>query len=247
MSGRKSSGRLFLLSPIQESPKNHFLRITVFSLCILAIGYVGASEEDELRELAERHRLEARKSSGDEAVRLLEEAEALERQALQIIRDPKVRQPRDRVRDREREAQAILEKLANLEEYRKQMATELRDDHPEIVKTVRAIETLKTELNELTIGEHPQEPREREEIARRIEHLHGAAGHLDEAGLPDMARELRQQAENLERELHQRQPGGADRELLRELMEQMRDMKQEVEKLRDEVAELREQLPRANK
>jgi hypothetical protein len=221
----------------------HFLRITVFSLCILAIGYVGASEEDELRELAERHRLEARKSSGDEAVRLLNEAEALERQALQIAQEKKARQPRDR----EREAQAILEKLANLEEYRKQMATELRDDHPEIVKTVRAIETLKTELNELTMGEHPQEPREREEIARRIEHLHGAAGHLDEAGLPDMARELRQQAENLERELHQRQPGGADRELLRELMEQMRDMKQEVEKLRDEVAELREQLPRANK
>jgi hypothetical protein len=57
MSERKPSGSLFLLSPIQESPMKHFLRITVFSLCILAIGYSSASELDELRERAEQHRL----------------------------------------------------------------------------------------------------------------------------------------------------------------------------------------------
>jgi chromosome segregation ATPase len=204
----------------------------------LALGFVGASEEDELRERAERNRQEARKSSESEADRLRQEAEELERHA-QIQRERAAREHARNEGGRERELSALRERLQDLHRMQEVVLQKLGEDHPQSQAIRRQIAVLEEEQRELS--GHPHRPRE--ESARKIEHLHAAAEHLEEAGNPDMARELRKQAENLERELRNRRPEEPEgQEMLRQLGEQMRDMKQEIETLRDEVKVLREEL-----
>lgn len=68
----------------------------------------------------------------------------------------------------------------------------------------------------------------------RIEHLHIAAEHLDMAGFDDQANELRERAEDMERELH-RDDNHRVGEVLEELMRQIRELRIEVRELRNEI------------
>ncbi len=64
--------------------------------------------------------------------------------------------------------------------------------------------------------------------------------------MPDLAREVRQRAEDMERELHRRQDAEAA-EMVHHLGEELRDVRREIERLRDQVAELRAELKESAK
>jgi hypothetical protein len=82
---------------------------------------------------------------------------------------------------------------------------------------------------------------ERRQHAERLEHLHIAAEHLDHAGLHEIARDVRGQAEALERDLHGHERDHEDElhHMLREMREHMEALTREVESLRGEVNRMR--------
>jgi len=94
------------------------------------------------------------------------------------------------------------------------------------------------------------EPRPHHEEAEvRMHHLRVAAENLDRAGMRDQANELREQAEEIERDLHEQRERHHEREHgepegrghleaeIRELHEMVQDLRREVEELRDELNE----------
>jgi cell division protein FtsL len=212
----------------------HSLMFLLFAAIVGSALSVWQMEESGRAEVAQQNRLQAA------------EEEAAESHDHDLDRDHHPRHaeghhahhPTHQAADREREMQVIRQKVQELERYRKRIAMELAANHPELLLVAKQIETMEAQFKALANLEHGEQ-NHRQQIARKIEHLRAASEHVEQAGMPDLARELRNQAENLERERNQQpgDPGG--HEGLRELMEQMRDMKQELQKLRSEVAELR--------
>ncbi len=92
---------------------------------------------------------------------------------------------------------------------------------------------------------------ELEELERRIRHIHAAAENLEQAGQHDLARELHEKAEQMQRELHrelqerERSAGrnrDQERPPLDEVVAAIKELRSEVQRLRNEVKELRELL-----
>jgi len=79
------------------------------------------------------------------------------------------------------------------------------------------------------------------EIARRIEHMQLAAENLEQAGMHEQARNLHQQAEQMERELHRTREGegsGHGEQVERE----MRELHGVIDQLKNEIEQLKAEL-----
>jgi uncharacterized protein YlxW (UPF0749 family) len=92
---------------------------------------------------------------------------------------------------------------------------------------------------------------EAEEVERRIHHLHEAAGHLDIAGYGEWADEVRRVAEEMERELHERDDRGRHDDEghhdelvahVKELTHAFKRMHRHVEELTEVVHDLQERV-----
>lgn len=95
---------------------------------------------------------------------------------------------------------------------------------------------------------HREAQREREhqleQQRQRIENMHVAARHLEEAGLRDMAHQVHQRAKEQEHHLrkqrerarHHEQPHQEVLEILHQLRNEVRELKQEVRELRESVS-----------
>jgi hypothetical protein len=92
--------------------------------------------------------------------------------------------------------------------------------------------------------EHEHHEHEAIELEQRIHHLHEAAENLERAGCPDMAHEVIQQAERLERELERHHALSNPERMLWEIHEMLHDMRREMSSLREEIRDLRERLER---
>ena len=90
----------------------------------------------------------------------------------------------------------------------------------------------------------PRRPDELREIARRIQHMHCAAENLIHAGERDLARDLHERAEDMERELQRRREHNETRHRgighaeLREIHGAIHELRREIGQLRDQVNEL---------
>lgn len=214
----------------------HLWGFVVVGLVVVGMGWVWAAEKAELqtRAVAERE-ADARRA---QEVAAREERERMERQHDE-------EHERHQAERRERELAGIREMLRELHERKERLLTNFGENHPEVKDVQHQIRALEKELEQSKppVFDHPR-PNPREELAGKIEHLHAAAEHLHQAGMPDMARELHEQAEAMERELHRQHEGHEPDHRLGEVMEVVQDLRREMERLRDEVAELREQLQR---
>jgi hypothetical protein len=77
---------------------------------------------------------------------------------------------------------------------------------------------------------------EHNEAIERLERMHVAADHLSEAGLHEIAEQVRHHAEEFKRDLHRQQPHQED---VRRVTDELRE---HLDALRREVGELREQV-----
>jgi len=77
-----------------------------------------------------------------------------------------------------------------------------------------------------------------EEAGRRIKHLRAAAENLHAAGVDDLARNLMEKAEMMERELREAKMG-----MLKEAeRREVEDLRREIGRLRDELSEVRQRI-----
>lgn len=199
----------------------------------------------------------------DEKPKPSAEAEATERARNEEASEKKRRLAEERAQDKRREQERREEELGRM----KQELGALREkaQHPETPEEARA--ELKREIQQLesrlkqAVGEQtpvkkgeakpggkpelPPELRERAEqlelASRRIKHVRAAAENLMAAEMPDMARELLQRAEGMEREV-----AAGKEELMRKVQGQQPGTKQppqgEAEALRNENRQLQNEL-----
>ncbi len=211
------------------------IKLIVISMASLSLtALVSAAETDEIR---------ARSEAGQPNVTETAErgpsgeAETLERKAREMlveaerIRNHAADQRKAEMRERKR----LLENL-----YREERELEeLADRGDRLADVRRQAERVELELRALARQPHRGPANPHEAIARRLQHMRFAVEHLNQAGLPDVARRVAQRAEEMERQLHSKlpQPGGA---LMAEVMQQIDQMRNEIRRLRDQVDELRQ-------
>jgi hypothetical protein len=210
------------------------LGMVAFGLTALAVGLVWASEQEELQRQAERLQLEAQKADQEAATELQKRTDALAEQVRRIEKERTEKLRAMSAEEREKRALAIVDRVEDLEKMREALQRRLGEDHPQIDAITREMEVLQDEIREieLTFKKQPGE------AGVKIDHLRAAAEHLQQAGMPELAQEVRKRAEELERERGE----GIPPEALKQLQEQMRDVQTALSKLHAEVAELREQL-----
>ena len=113
-----------------------------------------------------------------------------------------------------------------------------------------AIKRFMEEYADQARRQHPEREREHEiELhQRRIENLHIAAKHLEEAGVHDLAHQIHREAENQETKLrehisktkhneHSPHPQRETHELLHQIKNEMKQLKMEVRELREIVSQ----------
>lgn len=198
----------------------HFLGLVLIGLVVIGMGWVWAAENSELEKRAIAQREADERHAREEAARV-------------------EREQADRRHREELEQEARHKSLHALELMREKLLSQLGDNHPRVQEVQQKIAILKEDIERRT---HHVKPNPREKMAEKIEHLHAAAEHLHQAGMPDLARELHERAEVMERELHRHHGEHEADHRLGEVMEVVQDLRREMEKLRDEVAEMREQL-----
>jgi hypothetical protein len=214
-----------------------------------------ASEADELRDrakamqkessvLADRGNMDEAKQLKQEAVKLLEAAEQLELKDKGFgqpgIEKKRARHPKQRLEDLLAQERKLKETNAS--------ESDLAEVREQIARTERELDLLRagrTEKPDLPPEFRPQ-IEQLEAATRRIHHLRVAAENLKLAEAHDLARELVERAEAMERDvqgakmqlaaqMHKRQGGDQVPDVIREL-------RAEVERLRAEVNELRQQV-----
>lgn len=195
------------------------LGFILVGLVVVGMGWVWASEKKELQ------------------IRVAAEREVAARAEREERRNLEERERAQNAR-RHREQDQIRETLEDLHHNREKLLAKFGEDHPQVQTVQRQIQTLERELEKH--HEH-HGTGHRNELAEKIEHLHAAAEHLDQAGVPDLARQLHERAEAMERQFHRHHAEQGSDHRLDEVLEMVKDLKQEVEKLRDEVAELRKE------
>ncbi len=136
---------------------------------------------------------------------------------------------KDAFKEAQQEISNLKEEIAELEE--------LQGDDPDYSSPNRGYDPpfvepgFRGEPDMPPMGE-PRHRGPRDEIQNRIEHMMQAARHLEEAGMRDRARDLREEAEEMAGE----QGGNHD---LRKLLHLVHELKSEMKGLRREVRELR--------
>lgn len=240
------------------------MRLSLLSgmmLSFLLLGYGGtllASEADELRERAKAMRKEAAGLAGrgheGEAEQLEKEAVKLHEAAERIELKAKGRGGRGNRSETERNLRHLKERLEDLLAKERSLRgadapeKELDEVREQIAGTEREIHALHTRHHGMV--ELPSELRTQAEkleaATRRIHHLHVAAENLKLAGAHDLAHQVMDKAEAMERdvqeakkqlatEMHKLHVGGHESDELREL-------RAEIERLRAEVKELRQKV-----
>ncbi len=146
----------------------------------------------------------------------------------------------------EQELAKLREQLGMQLKHQDSLAQTLSKSHPVYLMAQEKTSALQKLVQEKEAAHQMlrDQQSQQDQAARTIEHLRTAAEHLEQAQMPEMARELRLRALDLEREQLGGDSGNAD--ILKQLQEQMRDLRQAIKKLDEEVAGLREQLQKAN-
>jgi hypothetical protein len=236
-----------------------FVPMLVFAAFLLSFSATFGSEADELREKAKMARQEAAEKAGmarREAAELKkqgrnEEAEKVARKAAELAQAAE-----KAVADRPKVSPAEIEKLQGRLKALVEKQRQLKDAHaPErqikevaeqITKMERELQGLRAGARE-KMGPNPEEQRQREmvgqleEAAHRITHLRIAADHLRDAGMQDLAAEVMQQAEKMEREVHEAKTHmAAEAEHLGHV--ESGNIPVQLEELRREVGRLREEM-----
>ncbi len=221
-------------------------------------GVVRASQVDELREKAKAMRKEAsalaEKGNKEQAERLEKESMKLLEAAERMERKGKERgEKRDRP-DIDKEVRNLKERLNDLTAKERKMK-EAQAPKQEIAEVREQISGTERELDMIHLrhagkAELPPEYRPQAEkleaFARRIHHIRVAAENLKLAEAHDMAHQLMEKAEGMERELQEgKQRLAAEmqkRQVNNDGLEIVRDLRAENERLRSEVKELRQKV-----
>lgn len=168
-----------------------------------------ASEADELRAKAKavQHEAEVLAKEGRK-----EEAEKLFRHVKELLANAdkhEVKSPKSSDRDID-ELHQQLKAIAEKEEYAekakdKEALAELRKHRANIERDLaERREHHGRKIAPKHVGKHsPEMPEKLQEAARRLNHLHVAIENLRAAEMPDLAAQLAEKAEHMERELHQ--------------------------------------------
>lgn len=230
----------------------------ILGLLLLCGGVLFASEADELRERAKAMRKEASvlAERGNK-----EQAERLEREAGELLEAAERMELKTKGRgeqgDRpgiDKEVQRLKERLHDLLAQEKKLR-EANASEKELAAVREQIAGTERELHAIHAhhagpGELPPEFREQaeklESASRRIHHLRVAAENLKMAEAHDLARQLMDKAEAMEREVQEGKKRLAEevhkvhgREHGPDIV---RELKEEIERLRAEVKELRQQV-----
>jgi 6-pyruvoyl-tetrahydropterin synthase len=215
-------------------------------------GVLLASEADELRERANAIRKEAsvlsERGDADQAEQLKKEAKKLLEAAARLEvkekrrSEPKAEKiaghPKQRLQDLLAQERKLKESNAS--------ATELAEVREQIAGTERELEALRA--RRMGTGALPPEYQPQVEklhaAARRIHHLRIAAENLKLAEAHDLARQILEKAEVMERDVHEAKEQLAAELHKRRGAEQVpdviRDLRAEVERLRTQVEKLRQ-------
>jgi hypothetical protein len=222
--------------------------VTFVMLIVLAPRLI-ASEADELREkvqamkrqaaeLKERGRVKAAEDLARKAAELVEAAERMEGKRPKVSGE-EVEKLQGLLRDLREKQRRMKESGASPEE--------LAEMQVRIAKTEAELDRLHlVQRGYLAGGRAPERPRPEmmaklEEAGRKIKHLRIAAENLREAGADDIARQLMEKAEVMEREA---------REAKMRMMEEAKHrggpetggLPAQIEELRREVGRLREEM-----
>ncbi len=219
---------------------------SLFPLLVLLIGagFAAADEGDELHRKAETMRREARElvAAGDR-----EEAEQVERAAHRLLEEAaKLAHRHDgRKQTHALEIAELHQRLTQL--HREQREALRRDGKGERAADLRReMEKVQGRLRELM--QQPSRPTHHRpgpdvDARRRLEHLHAAIEHLQQAGLHEMAERVIEQARAVERTLEQRRPVPHPPEaLFREMMAKMERLHDVVNRLQADVHRLQVQV-----
>lgn len=234
------------------------LKLMLLGLLLLgAASTAQAFQAEELREkargmqkeaaaLAERGRGEEAERLNREATELIEEAERQESRARERGLRPEI----------EREIGLLKERLQDLLAKQRQLREkdapepERAEVREQIAGTERELTALRGRLEG---GRHPRpefdaQARKIEATARRIHHIRVAAENLKAAEVDDLAMQLMEKAEVMERELveaKERLAREMDRRGVRDPRDaEIRELREQNERLRVEIRELRQNLER---
>lgn len=226
----------------------------IVGLVLLCSGRLFASEADELREraramqkaasmMAERGTTEQAERLEKESLKLLEAAEQMELQQKKSGGEPDInreaRHLQDRLQDLLAKEKRLLEEQASEEEL-----ADVREHIAATKRELQAIHADRAGPGKLPPESHAQAEK-LEAAARRIYHLRAAAHNLKLAEAHDLAHQVMQQAEAMERDVHAAKkrlaaalPRTQDHEYGPDVV---RKLKEEIERLQAEVRELRQQ------
>jgi polyhydroxyalkanoate synthesis regulator phasin len=243
--------------------KSIFVPVLIATAFFLTASATFGSEADELREKAKMAKQEAAElkklgrteESGKlarKAKELLEAAERLEEKGPKVSEE-EIEKLQGRLKD-------LLDKQRRMKEARAP-ERDLAEIRERIVKTGRELDGLRGAFKRQVEGRkgpgpHPEMMVKLEEAGRRVKHLRIAAENLHAAGAADLAREIMEKAEAMEREAREakmrtmeeaKHRGGPD---MGGVPAQIDELRREVGRLREEMKELGQhvkQLERARK
>jgi len=226
----------------------------ILGFLLLCGGVLFASEADELRERAKAMRKEASvlAERGNK-----EQAERLEREAGELLEAAERMELKAKGSDRpgiDKEVHRLKERLQDLLAKEKKMREanapekELAAVREQIAGTERELHTI--HAHHAGPGKLPPEfhaqAEKLEAASRRIHHLRVAAENLKMAEAHDLARQIMDKAQAMEREVQE-----GKKRLAEEIQkihgrehgpDVVRELKQEIERLRAEVKELRQKV-----
>ncbi len=214
-----------------------------------------AFQTDELREkaramqkeavaLAERGRADAAERLNREATELIEEDERQEVRAREKGPRPEIEREIGHLKER---LQDLLAKEGELRE-RDAPEPEPMEVREQIAGTERELVALRERIGGKSRPEFEAQARKIEEAALRIHHIRVAAENLKAAEAHDLAMQLMEKAEIMERDLREakeRLAGEMDRRGKPDPRDaQIRELREQNERLQAEIRELRQNLER---
>jgi methyl-accepting chemotaxis protein len=221
--------------------------VVIVALCAVAPRLI-ASEADELREkaqamkreaivLKERGRVEAAEDLARKAAELAEAADRLERKPPKVS-DDEIQKLHGHLKD-------LLDKERRMKEAQAP-ERDLAEIRQRIAKTERELDGLRAAHERRVEGKkgpgpHPEMVAKLEEAGRRIKHLRIAAENLHAAGAADLAKQLMEKAEIMEREAREAKMRMSD-ETKHHGGPEMAGIPAQIEQLRREVGRLREEM-----
>lgn len=200
----------------------------LLACCLAGGNFVFANDADELRERAgqlKRHAAELmERGEKAQAQRLIEEARELGEKAMMIerrMKEERVREPKpgNSAEARQHELQHLHARLKELQTaHRELWASDAPEEElVDIRFHIRKVEELLAAKmgHARPPGNAPQPAlKELEHALQKIEHMRAAAEHLQAAEMPDIAHNLREKSQHMERNA---------REILEHLEQQMRE------------------------